>query len=177
MVNLARMKQQLILHEGLKLQPYVDTEDNWTILVGYNLSARGWDDIERILGRHIEPPHETRTEEHPFGVPHLTENDALIVLQSDIERVQRAVLQYFPEYVALSEVRQRVCLDMAFNMGFRALGFKQCIAAMKRKDWSTASRELYKSKWARQVGDGPGGKTDRCDRLAQMLLTGNDYTV
>jgi lysozyme len=175
MVNMTRMQAQLVLHEGLRLHPYLDTEDNWTILVGYNLTARGWDDIERVLGRNIEPPD--CTPENPFGVPHLTEADAMKVLQADIVRVQNATRVVFPEFVALNEVRQRVCVDMAFNMGLRALGFKQCIAAIKRRDWSTASRELYKSKWARQVGDGPGGKVDRCDRLAKMLLTGEDYAV
>jgi len=175
MVNVSRMLSQLVLHEGLRLQPYLDTEDNWTVLVGYNLSARGWDDIERTLGRKIAPP--ACTQEEPFGNPHFTNDDAMKVLRADIERVQSAVLVYFPEYAALSEVRQRVALDMAFNMGFRALGFKQTIAAVKRRDWSTASRELYKSKWARQVGDGPGGRVDRCDRLSRMLLTGDDYTL
>lgn len=173
MVDITRATAQLILHEGLRLQPYLDTEDNWTVLVGYNLSARGWDDIERVLERKVEPPHVT--EEEPFGTPHLTQHDAIKVLQADIKRVEAAVRVHFPEYDHLNEPRQRVCVDMAFNMGFRALGFKNTIAAIKRKDWSTASREMFKSKWARQVGDGPGGKIDRCDRLAKMLLTGEDY--
>lgn len=177
MVNVSRMSSQLHLHEGLRLQPYLDTEDNWTVLIGYNLSARGWDDIERVLGRKVEPPASSCSDEEPFGCPHLTKEDALRVLAADIERVQSAVRVYFPEFDSLNEVRQRVCVDMAFNMGFRALGFKKTIAAIKRKDWSTAARELYNSKWARQVGDGPGGKFDRCDRLAKMLLTGDDYTL
>jgi lysozyme len=177
MVDVSRMCSQLLLHEGLRLQPYLDTEDNWTVLIGYNLSARGWDDIERVLGRKVQPPASECTEEEPFGQPRLTKEDAFAVLRADIERVQKAVRVYFPEYDSLSEVRQRVALDMAFNMGFRALGFKKCIAAIKRKDWSTAARELYNSKWSRQVGDGPGGKLDRCDRLSKMLLTGLDYTV
>lgn len=162
------MVQQLVLHEGLRLEPYVDTEENWTVLVGYNLSARGWDDIERTLGRRVEPPNCTEAE--PFGHPHLTEQDALLVLRADIQRVESAVKVYFPEYDTLPEVRQRVVLDMAFNLGFRALGFRNAIAAIKRRDWSKASRELYNSKWARQVGD-------RCDRLAKMLLTGVDYSL
>lgn len=177
MVNMTRMQAQLVLHEGLKLEPYKDTEDNWTILVGYNLDARGWDAIEHVLGRTVQPPASECTADEPFGHPHLTHADAMAVLKEDITRYWSAMLLMFPEVVALNEVRQRVCLDMAFNMGYHALGFKQCIAAIKRKDWSTAARELYKSKWARQVGDGPGGRVDRCDRLSQMLLTGNDYTV
>lgn len=175
MVDLSRMTTQLILHEGLRLLPYQDTEGYWTVLCGYNLDARGWDDIERVLGRKVMPPD--CTDEQPFGTPHFTKEDAIKVLRADIERVQKAVRVYFPEFDNLNEPRQRVAVDMAFNMGFRALGFKKCIAAIKRKDWSTAARELYNSKWARQVGDGPGGKLDRCDRLSKMLLTGLDYTV
>jgi len=175
MVNMARMKSQLVLHEGLRLQPYLDTEDNWTVLVGYNLSARGYDHIEDVLKRKIAPSH--CTPEEPFGRPHFTEADALVVLESDIERFWKAMLVSFPDVVALSEVRQRVCLDLAFNMGYSALGFHKCLDAIRKKDWSRAAKELYNSKWSRQVGDGPGGKRDRCDRLAGMLLTGNDYTV
>lgn len=174
MVNLSRMQSQLTLHEGLRLSPYLDTEGNWTILVGYNLDTRGWDDIEAVLGRQVEAPN--RTDDAPYGHPHFTDDDAMRVLQADINRFWRAMLVAFPEVVALSEVRQRVCLDMAFNMGYAALGFHKCIDAIRRRDWSRAARELYNSKWSRQVGDGPGGKWDRCDRLAKMLLTGQDYT-
>lgn len=166
---------QLVLHEGIKLQPYRDTEGFWTILCGYNLSARGWLFIEQTLGRRVVPTDVTAG--RPFGrVEGLTRDDALRVLAADVDRVEAAVKVHFPTYLALDPVRRRVVLDMAFNMGFRALGFKATIAAVKARDWSTAARELYKSKWAYQVGDGPGKKRDRCDRLAQMLLTGLEPT-
>lgn len=147
------MIAQLVLHEGLRLQEYIDTEDNVTIGVGYNVTARGWNDWARITGKLAGDGMTT------------TRADALAVLAADLVRVEAAVRVHFPEYGALDVVRQRVVLDMAFNIGFRALGFKQTIAAIHARDWSRASREMYKSKWARQVGQ-------RCDRLARMLLTG-----
>jgi lysozyme len=170
-----RMEAQLVLHEGVKLRPYLDTDENWTLGVGYNVTARGLDDFERIIGRTLDWS--------PFGLdptapqPDLiTRDEALEVLRADIVRVDQATRVYFPEYASLDPIRQRVCLDLAFNLGFRALGFKNTIAAVKQHDWSTAARELFKSKWAYQVGDGPGGRYDRADRLAHMLLTGQDYS-
>ncbi len=166
-MNIELMEAQLVLHEGERLASYLDTEDNWTIFVGYNLSARGVDFLERVTKRTFAGPLE-----HLRG----TKAESRLVLRADIQRFHAVIPVHFPEYSELSEVRQRVVLDMAFNMGFRALGFVNVKGAITRKDWSTAARELYKSKWARQVGDGPGGKYDRCERLSNMLLTGNDYS-
>jgi lysozyme len=171
MVNRKRAAQQLELHEGLRTTAYVDTLGNWTIGVGYNITGRGYDFLEKVLGRRIKPA-DGLTEK-----VRITEDEARRVLMADIERIEPVILVYFPEYTKLIEVRQRVVLDMAFNMGFKVLGFKNTIAAVKRGDWSAAVKGLYASKWAYQVDDGPGAHFGRCDRLGRMLLTGNDYTV
>lgn len=165
-MNLARMEEQLILHEGLKLAPYLDSVGKWTAGVGYNITDRGLADLEHAIGRKVKMPD-----------LRLTRDEALLVLRADVARIARVIPQHFPEYVGLDEVRQRVCLDLAFNLGFRALAFKNVIAAIKRRDWSTAARELWRSKWADQVGDGPGRHWDRADRLTKMLLTGQDFSV
>jgi lysozyme len=161
---------QLILHEGVRLTPYVDTLGNWTIGVGYNITARGYDALEKAAGRKIAP-RDGMTEK-----VRITREEAIAVLRADIARLVQVVPIYFPEFNNLNEVRQRVVLDLAFNMGLKALGFKNCIAAVKARDWSKATRELYKSRWAYQVDDGPGGHRGRCDRLGGMLLTGADAT-
>lgn len=170
MVNLKRAEEQLILHEGLRERAYLDTEGNWTIGVGYNLTGRGWDSLELTLGRRVRP------ENGKYQDARITADEARKMLRVDIERVEKVVRTYFPGYDQLNEVRQRVCVDMSFNMGFKVLGFKKAIAAIKNQDWSAAAKELYRSKWAGQVGDGEGKKWDRADRLSRMLLTGEDYT-
>jgi lysozyme len=91
-------------------------------------------------------------------------------------RVEQAVILHFPTYDKLNEVRQRVVVDMAFNIGLTALAFKACIADVEKSDWSGAAKELFRSEWAYQVDDGPGGKYGRADRLSYMLLTGTDVT-
>jgi lysozyme len=166
-INLKRAEEQLILHEGLRLKPYLDTEGNWTLGVGYNITGRGLTFFERTIGRKLGP------------IDHIaiTRAEALDVVRADILRVEQAVHTYFPDYEHLNEVRQRVCVDLTFNIGTQVLGFKKFIAAIGLHDWSEAAKQLYRSKWAGQVGDGEGGKFDRADRLAKMILTGDDYVT
>ena len=167
MVNVEKAAAQLFLHEGFEPRPYEDTLGNWTVACGYNLTARGVDDINRLLGLHFT---EWSNLERPYDEVVLDRDQAQIILIADIKRVEAAVTEYWPTYSTLTEVRQRVIVDLVFNMGTEAKTFVRCKAAIERQDWSQAVRELYSSKWATQVGYG------RAHRLGQMLLTGNDYT-
>jgi lysozyme len=170
MVDIVKMEAQLVLHEGLKLHMYLDTEGYDTLGVGYNVSSRGLDAFASIIDRDL------RWKKGDYGTHLITKQEALKVCRADILRVEAATRMHLPFYDQLDLVRQRVVIDMAFNMGLKALGFRNTIAAAQIRDWSTTTREMYKSKWSRQVGDGPGGKRDRVDRLAQMVLTGQEPT-
>lgn len=167
------MLRQLALHEGIKLHYYLDTLGNTTNGIGFNVTARGVHELERMIGRKLN------------AVGDITTVEACQVCLQDIARVERAVLVYFPEYASLNDVRKRVCLDLAFNIGFKALGFKHCIADIKIGDWSSAAVELHKAHWALQVEPSVDLAADaaailnervrgRADRLARMLLTGQD---
>lgn len=159
-IDLAKMEQQLLLHEGLRLTPYRCTANKLTIGVGYNLDDRGLAELEAAIGR-------------PFDGT-LTREEALQVLRADIARYEAAVRKHWPHYDALDPVRKRVALDMSFNMGFGALKFRGTIAAVIAGDWKKAKRHMMDSLWADQVGDGPGGQMDRAERLSLMMETGVD---
>lgn len=176
-MNATRMLAQLELHEGLKLHVYCDTLGNETLGIGYNVTARGLEEFTRTVGHTIVP-----------GPACITSAEARRQCLADIARVERAVIVHFPPYPSLGDVRQRVVLDLAFNIGFSALGFKRCAAAIARRDWSTAAVELHKAHWAQQVEPDVDLHADavaihnervrgRADRLARMLLTGEDFTV
>lgn len=168
MVNVRRAEEQLVLHEGLRLAAYLDTVDKWTIGVGFNITDRGVPTLEKLIGRSLSP----RMQDLRISRP-----EAMQALHADIIRLDAGIPYYFPEYVTFDEVRRRVVLDLVFNMGFKTLGFKNTIGFMKKRDWSNASINLWKSRWADQVGDGPGKHWDRADRLTKMLLSGVDYVV
>lgn len=57
-----------------------------------------------------------------------------------------------PTWAGLSEPRQCVLTDMAFNIGQSRLeGFHNMLAAIRRHDWQTAHDQLLDSAYAKQV--------------------------
>jgi len=134
---MTRLHKMLLRHEGLRLRPYIDTVGKLTIGVGRNL-----DDV---------------------GITH---QEALMLLNYDIIRVQSQVRKSYPWFKDLDSVRKDVVLDMVFNLGItRFRRFRNTIAAIKLKQWDIAALEMMDSKWATQVGY-------RAKRLSKMMKTG-----
>jgi lysozyme len=128
--------EQLVRDEGLRLKPYKDSVGKLTIGIGRNL-----DDV---------------------GISH---DEALMLLQSDIDRASAWVRSTFPWSINLDEVRQAALVNMAFNLGSRVDGFVQFIAKLRAGDYEGAAHEMLNSLWAKQVGP-------RADRISQQIRTG-----
>jgi len=143
--DLARLKRQLELHEGRRRRVYPDTRGIITVGIGRNLMAASFSDDEIDL-----------------------------MFENDVARAIALLEHRAPWFRELDVVRQRVLIDMAFNLGDRLFGFVNFLEAVRRRNWKRAVLEMQQSRWAFQVGDGPGGTFDRADRLEQMILTGVD---
>ena len=136
-MNIERLKAQLILHEGLRLKPYKDSVGKLTIGVGRNLDDKG-----------------------------ITNNEAMTLLDNDIDDAYEDAKSLIASFNDIGDVRQRVLVDMSYNLGrSRLKGFKKMLAAVESGMFTTASREMLDSKWADQVGT-------RAERLAKMMRTG-----
>jgi len=137
MVDRAAMTRQLRLHEGERLKPYRCTAGKLTIGVGRNLEDRG-----------------------------ITAEESAYLLANDISREERELLRALPWVAKLDEVRQRVLLDMSFNMGLGTLlTFKRTLAAVHAGQYQQAAAMMLESRWAGQVGQ-------RAQRLSRMMATG-----
>jgi lysozyme len=135
------MVAELSRDEGRELKPYVDSVGKTSIGVGRNLTDVGISDAEC---------------------------DAL--LANDVARTTAWLDRNLPWWRGLDAVRQRVIVNMAFNMLGGLLEFTQFLAAARQGNWQAAHDEMLDSKWAKQVGA-------RAQRLATMMLTGdNDGT-
>jgi len=138
-VDRQRLFAQLRLHEGVEHKPYKCTAGYLTIGVGRNIEERGLSDDE---------------------IDYLLTNDVNIVTDE--------LVKSFDWYADLSPVRQRVVVDMVFNLGMpRFKQFKNMIAAIEAGDWMEASNQMMDSRWAKQVGF-------RASRLAEMMETDED---
>lgn len=133
----AKLVEQLIDHEGEKLFPYVDTVGKTTVGVGRNLTDVG-----------------------------ISKEESRILLANDIKKVVAGLDAALPWWDSLSEARQRVLADMAFNLGLKGLlGFKNTLALVQRGDYDEAADNMLLSKWATQVGR-------RATTLAGMMRRG-----
>lgn len=96
----------------------------------------------------------------------LSDEEIDFLLSNDIDRFEKQVIDALPWYSRLDDVRQRVLVNMAFNLGIAGLlGFKNTLAMIERGDYAGAAKGMLNSKWATQVGE-------RAKRLATMMETG-----
>ncbi len=137
MMNLAKLTDELVRDEGLRLRLYKCTAGKNTIGVGRNLDDRG-----------------------------ITKTEAMLMLAHDIDDCCDALDRTLPWWKNLDPVRQRVLVNMAFNLGINGLlNFRNTLAAIQAGDYARAAAGMRASLWARQV-------RDRAERLAVMMATG-----
>ena len=141
----ARLIEQLRLHEGERRKPYRDTVGKLTIGIGRNLDDKG-----------------------------LRRDEIEYLLANDIADSRADLDRYLPWWRGLDPVRQRVLIDMVFNMGAGSpkggglLSFVNTLSEIRRGNYGIAADMMLASKWAQQVGR-------RAVRLATMMRTGMDY--
>ncbi len=134
------LKNQLLNNEGFVPHAYQDHLGYWTIGVG------------RLIHKEIGGK--------------ITMQEAMYLLQNDIEKYKKDVRRVIPFFNDLDPVRQIVLTGMCFNMGASKLAkFKKMIAALKAKEWHEAKNQALDSKWAKQV-------KGRAERNAETLRTG-----
>lgn len=137
-MDISKLKRQLIIDEGISLRLYQDTVGKWTIGIGRNLEDRG-----------------------------ISLSEAHYLLDNDIYETMH-YLEKYSWFDLLTDVRQRVVVNMCFNLGMTKFSsFRNMIKALAERNYFKASLEMLDSKWARQVGD-------RAKRLAKMMETGVD---
>jgi lysozyme len=143
------LREQLAVHEGKRLDAYICPGGYLTVGVGHNVEANP---VGSLIGREINQIGDTINE---------SESDAL--LDHDIDRFADEVRQNFDFFDTLSEPRQHVLVDMAFNMGTAGmLKFRNMVAALQEGDFDRAATEMLDSRWARQVGR-------RSQNLSEMM--------
>ncbi|WP_237575959.1 glycoside hydrolase family protein [Mycetohabitans sp. B8] len=127
---------ELSRDEGRRLKPYLDTVGKTTIGVGRNLTDVG-----------------------------IADSECDLLLENDVLRSVTWLDRHLPWWRSLDAVRQRVIINMAFNLGDKLLTFANTLAAMQRGDYAAAADGMLASKWATQVGT-------RAHRLASLMRTG-----
>lgn len=136
-MNIDILIKELTKDEGVRLMPYRDTVGKLTIGIGRNL-----DDVGISLA------------------------EANAMLANDINRVTQQLDKSILWWRTMSENRQRVLCNMAFNLGIASLlKFHDTLQNMKLGNYKEAAAGMRSSLWYRQVGA-------RAERLAIMMDNG-----
>lgn len=162
-LNMERLKEQLILHEGYRNKVYKDTEDIPTIGIGFNLYRKDAPFLLESCGANYE--------EVVSGNQSLTDDQIDFLFNYTIKDSIQSVEAVISNYHELSDVRKRVLIDMCFNLGLRGFSkFKNTRKAVEEYRFSDAATLMKQSLWCGQV-------KSRCKRLTEMMLTNVDYLL
>lgn len=176
-----RLEAELVRDEDERLKVYRCTANKLSIGIGRNLEAR------RTCSDGSTAVGITPAETAALGITvksvvanGITRMQSRALFANDIAGCEKDLDRALPWWRKLDPVRQRVLLNMVFNMGIgRApnpakkmagdglLEFVNTLAKMKAGDFAGAASGMKASLWYRQV-------KDRAVRLVAMMLTGKE---
>lgn len=161
-----RLKEQLIIDEGLVLDMYRCTAGKNTIGVGHNLDDNP---LTNIQLRYLGIPENSSNLDviNIISKKGVNKDWALFVLDNDIDVVFNQLKKAIPWIVDKPDEIQEALCNMCFNLGIRGLlAFKKTLAYIKDNEYEKASVELMDSKWAKQVGA-------RSQRISDLIKNSN----
>lgn len=142
-MEVEKLRNMIIQHEGRRHQWYKDTLGNWTIGVG-----------------HLATKHDDLMKDW-------TDEQIDQQLSTDMLHALAMVQQHLPWFNTLNYVRQSALIDMCFNMGWGKLaGFHNMLACGEKGNFDGMAKEAINSLWAKQVG------LSRSLEIARMLKRG-----
>jgi len=150
-MNKEKIREQLIIDEGVKLEIYLDHLGYPTFGIGHLITE--------------EDP------EHGMEVgTKITEERMIEAFESDLEETIKEckILYNSGTWDSFPEEVKEILVNMMFNLGRPRLSkFVNMNKALKKSDWRMAAKEGTDSRWFRQVGK-------RAERLMNRLKCVND---
>jgi len=137
-LNRIDLMESLRKHEGYRRFPYFDTEGLLTIGTGH-------------LIHHTEIPRGLHTlgDLYEWMTDASRHEDWLV---EDINEAMSVAKTWLgPVLTQMTDVRQRVIVELAFQLGNRLHGFEKMKAAILAQDYDLAADEGLRSRWSQQT--------------------------
>jgi len=143
-MDMEKLRQQLIIDEGVKYEVYLDHLSLKTCGIGHYI-------------RQDEPEFDLEV-----GTQ-ITEDRCTELFEEDIKSVIKDCKKVFEDWDDMEEEVKQICANMMFNLGLpRFSKFRKTINNIINKDYKKAAEEMRDSRWYRQV-------TNRAERLAVRM--------
>ena len=131
------LEGMIIRQEGYQRHPYPDAKGTQSVGYGRNLTTSG-----------------------------ISEEEALMLLRNDIDRIEEALTARFPVFDRLDNTRRAVLISMTYGLGIQGISeFKDMWRNINSRDYLAAASEIIISDYCNQVGM-------RCIELASMMGSG-----
>ncbi len=148
-MNIAKLRVDLELDEGIKHEVYLDHLNLKTCGIGH-------------LCREDEPEFEMEV-----GTP-VSEERVQLLFERDLDAVRVDCMKLYPSFDTLPEDAQLIIANMMFNLGLPRLSkFKKMKAAVEDGDFEEAANQMEDSKWYRQV---PNRAERLCNRMRLLAV-------
>ncbi len=137
--------------EGVKLKPYRDSRNIWSIGIGHNIQA------DPTLNAQLAHLMQTG----------ITLDQAKAIFQHDVKTAELGLDLHVPWWRTLDDVRQDSVLNICFNVGCGGLlTWHHTLGYLQTGQFSNAYLELLNTQpWHNQVGH-------RAERIAMQIKTG-----
>ena len=138
--------KQIRLEEGFRGVPYRDTLNNWTVGFGSLIGGRTLTKIEneRLYGSD-QPLSIAETVQFYRNKP-MSEEDATYLLERDIKIAEMDAKMVYADWEDMPSEKKVPIIDMLYNLGLpKYRKFRRHIAAVKRRDWKEAAKEVRNS--------------------------------
>ena len=143
-MDIQKLRDQLIIDEGVKYSTYLDHLSLKTCGIGH-------------LCREDDPEYDL-----PLG-SEVSEDRVTELFEQDIQTVIKDCKKVYEDWDDMDEECKQICANMMFNLGFpRYSKFRKMINNIINKNYKMAATELRDSRYYRQV-------TNRAERLAKRL--------
>mgnify|MGYP003131562889 FL=1 len=148
-MNVAKLRVDLELDEGIKNEVYLDHLGLKTVGIGH-------------LCREDEPEFEMEV-----GTP-VSDERVQVLFERDLDMVRVDCIKLYPSFDTLPEDAKLIIANMMFNLGLPRLSkFKKMKAAVESGDWEEAAIQMEDSKWYRQV---PNRAERLCNRMRLLAV-------
>ena len=160
-MDLEKLKKQLIIDEGYKLEVYLDHLGYPTVGIGHLLTKKDPELLQWELGRKNTPNFSMK----------ITENRCQELFLADIANVVKDCRKLFTNFDYYAEEIKQIIANMMFNLGLtRFSKFLKFIAAIQSLNYKQAAKQMAHTIWAKQVPNRAKPLIDRMNKYADDLL-------
>ena len=148
-MNIARLRVDLELDEGIKHEIYLDHLDLPTFGIGHLIK-----ESDPECGQ-------------PVGTP-VTDERVQEAFERDLDIVRLDCIKLYDDFALFPEEVQLIIANMMFNLGYPRLSkFKNMKKAVDTGDWEEAANQMEDSLWYKQV---PNRAERLCNRMRLMAV-------